>query len=653
MAARSHFEVKLTTTSTAAATPPEPMAAAEFAGNDDWIRAQLHKQALKTEKKELRGSIATVSVPFDRQEFSERVQRILEDDVNDGFVIGLKRRREFAIQLCEDYKQYTEEQKLELVLALAIDLGLQDLSLMVKTLPSLPRTHLVLNVIAAALGFSRKNDPTISKSIKRGLVPATEQFFVLVGSVPQGPKFVLHLRSDLTDLIKKYRPQLSKDNVEALEYLDMVMRDLFATQAGMRFRRVDMSSEKTLAYMLKHERVHAIRNWADLRRRIVGPNRFCFGLFHLQLPTAPLVFVQVVASDHLCEKIDPILENDGPVIQDPSHIVFYSISNANNGLRGLNIASHLLFLTIERMTQMFPRSQVAATLSPVPGFAAWLHDAICHQHYVFFSTEQSQTLSVKFGVNQHQLGKWLIKRLKSNDWLGDAEFVAATKDVLLAACARYVLFARRGDKMHDAVANFHLQNGAQVEQINFLGDPSPRGLRNSFGIMINYRYCMNSIDTTSVSYKRHSSAAASPTAARWVWTSHSLLLDEIEALKSKRNIPLFARVYRPGEVLCARGSLPTAIYFISAGRVRVAAAHSFSLEAGDCYGEHETFSGEPMPYTLTAESLTHVIILRSEDALFVLEQSESVRDFAATGCRGSFLKPRRIQGHQGVATSRL
>ncbi|KAJ0410297.1 hypothetical protein P43SY_002629 [Pythium insidiosum] len=224
-----------------------------FQGGDAWVSAQLERHALKAKQRALRNASPTPTVAFHREEFNQHVKRILGGDENVGFVIGLKRRREFASQLCRDYKFFTEAQKLELVLALAVDLGLQDLSSMVKTLPSLPRTHLVLNVMAAALGFSRKNDPNISKSIKRGLVPITEQFFLLIGSVPSGPKFLLRLRVDLSMLLKKYRKQLPKESIEALEYLDMVMRDLFATQAGMRFRRIEMSSEKTVAYVLKHE----------------------------------------------------------------------------------------------------------------------------------------------------------------------------------------------------------------------------------------------------------------------------------------------------------------------------------------------------------------------------------------------------------------
>ena len=46
----------------------------------------------------------------------------------------------------------------------------------------------------------------------------------------------------------------------------------------------------------------------------------------------------------------------------------------------------------------------------------------------------------------------------------------------------------------DAVARFHLGNGARVERINWLGDPSPKGLKQSWGLMVNYYYDLRRLD---------------------------------------------------------------------------------------------------------------------------------------------------------------
>ena len=44
------------------------------------------------------------------------------------------------------------------------------------------------------------------------------------------------------------------------------------------------------------------------------------------------------------------------------------------------------------------------------------------------------------------------------------------------------------------MARFHLGNGASIERINWLADISQRGLRESAGMMVNYRYKLDMIE---------------------------------------------------------------------------------------------------------------------------------------------------------------
>jgi malonyl-CoA decarboxylase len=53
---------------------------------------------------------------------------------------------------------------------------------------------------------------------------------------------------------------------------------------------------------------------------------------------------------------------------------------------------------------------------------------------------------------------------------------------------RYLLQEKKRGKALDSVANFHLQNGAMVERINWMADRSEKGIRQSGGIMVNYVY---------------------------------------------------------------------------------------------------------------------------------------------------------------------
>lgn len=52
--------------------------------------------------------------------------------------------------------------------------------------------------------------------------------------------------------------------------------------------------------------------------------------------------------------------------------------------------------------------------------------------------------------------------------------------------AQYLLRERRRGAALDPVANFHLRNGAAVARLNWLADPSARGLAGSLGLMVNY-----------------------------------------------------------------------------------------------------------------------------------------------------------------------
>ena len=65
----------------------------------------------------------------------------------------------------------------------------------------------------------------------------------------------------------------------------------------------------------------------------------------------------------------------------------------------------------------------------------------------------------------------------------------------------------------DAVARFHLGNGARLERINWLGDCSARGMRESAGLMVNYLYDLDEIEKNHEAYANHGKIAA-PSAVR-------------------------------------------------------------------------------------------------------------------------------------------
>ena len=85
--------------------------------------------------------------------------------------------------------------------------------------------------------------------------------------------------------------------------------------------------------------------------------------------------------------------------------------------------------------------------------------------------------------------------LKALDGVSELGEKSALRRWLLAAAARYLGSELTPDgRPLDAVARFHLGNGARVERLNWLADPSAKGLKQSYGLMVNYLYDLKRLD---------------------------------------------------------------------------------------------------------------------------------------------------------------
>jgi malonyl-CoA decarboxylase len=80
---------------------------------------------------------------------------------------------------------------------------------------------------------------------------------------------------------------------------------------------------------------------------------------------------------------------------------------------------------------------------------------------------------------------------------------------LIPLCAYYLVRARRGSQPADAVARFHLGNGACLERVNWLGDISDNGIRRSAGLAVNYRYSLEDLDRNQEAYVTRGAVVAS------------------------------------------------------------------------------------------------------------------------------------------------
>ncbi|RQM11603.1 hypothetical protein B5M09_004789 [Aphanomyces astaci] len=75
--------------------------------------------------------------------------------------------------------------------------------------------------------------------------------------------------------------------------------------------------------------------------------------------------------------------------------------------------------------------------------------------------------------------------------------------ILMRLGAHYLFREKKRGKALCPVANFHLRNGAIFERLNWLGDMSPKGLKNSAGLMVNYKYELSQVEANNENYLLH------------------------------------------------------------------------------------------------------------------------------------------------------
>jgi malonyl-CoA decarboxylase len=260
------------------------------------------------------------------------------------------------------------------------------------------------------------------------------------------------------------------------------------------------SPAQLLEKIIHHEAVHEIDGWSDLRRRL-EPDRRCFAFFHPALPGEPLIFVEVALIEEMPSAIAPLLDRKGEPNSDADRFkvaVFYSISNCQPGLRGVNLGNFLIKRVADRLKTQFPKLKTFCTLSPIPGFSAWLT-----------KLETLESDRVKPAVlGELQAGLDGLRARYGKDWSAieqpveegdarspEAKRLAADREMLQRLCAFYLVHTPTpGMRGADPVARFHLNNGARLERINQAADLSRKGLRQSHGLMVNYLYDLEKIE---------------------------------------------------------------------------------------------------------------------------------------------------------------
>jgi malonyl-CoA decarboxylase len=325
---------------------------------------------------------------------------------------------------------------------------------------------------------SERDEPAALAALRTSLVAPRVELLTRFNALSLGVKFLVDLRADLLE-IRKSSPSLAG--------LDRDLQDLLRSWFDIGFLELKRITWDTPASLLEklieYEAVHAIRSWDDLKHRLDSDRR-CYAFFHPSMPNEPLIFVQVALVSGLADNVQHLLQQRDEVDEANSAdtAIFYSISNCQAGLSGVSFGNFLIKRVAADLSRDLPGLKSFATLSPVPGFAAWLRGEL------EATEEPDEALAA------------LAPYLEEPKHLVDSEPGEEVVQSLLSHCARYLLEARRGKSAFDRVAHFHLSNGARVERLNWLADTSEAGLANGLGLMVNYRYELSDVDKNHEAY---------------------------------------------------------------------------------------------------------------------------------------------------------
>ena len=346
-------------------------------------------------------------------------------------------------------------------------------------------------------------------ALRRALEPPRLRLLTQFTSIPDGRKFLVDLRGFLL--------KVRRDD-KLLAALDADLRGLLAAWFDIGFlelHRIDWNSPAVLLEKLVgYEAVHEIRSWRDLKNRLDSDRR-CYAFFHPRMPGEPLIFVEVALVKGLAGSVQKLLDEKAPLLdpREADTAIFYSISNCQQGLAGISFGNFLIKRVVEELSGELRSLKTFATLSPIPGFRAWLDEKLASDQPGLLSDDESTSLASAMPApsGERALAGILAKR----GWWREAGLRKTAEPVLLRLCARYLLVeANGGKRARDPVAHFHLSNGARVERLSMLGDTSEKGSKESATLMVNYLYDPAKIEDWHEDYAGEGKRNASTTVRR-------------------------------------------------------------------------------------------------------------------------------------------
>ncbi len=343
---------------------------------------------------------------------------------------------------------------------------------------------------------------SLFSELRRQLYSPRLQIFRKISRVPGGLKFLLDFRGDLLALQRKMETDLTPLQSDLFILFEQWFQDGFLyleeITLDSSYRQIDLIKANDL--------VHPMTSIEEMGQRL-GKDRRCFALYHQLIPYEPIIFIEVALTEGIVRDITEIIDVDAAQHENKSAdtAIFYSINNTQNGLAGLGLGRMLIGQVVDYIKKENDQIKRFATLSPLPGFWRSYLQPILHGNdssFVlkpsdipsFFSKKQRENILKDRGdpTQDHADFNRVLSELLSNEqWINNEHLTRELREPLVKIAFHYIDQEKDSrDRPLNAVANFHLENGAtiSIKDVNYLANTSSRGLKESCGIMVNYIY---------------------------------------------------------------------------------------------------------------------------------------------------------------------
>ncbi|MBW1999050.1 MAG: malonyl-CoA decarboxylase family protein [Deltaproteobacteria bacterium] len=358
------------------------------------------------------------------------------------------------------------------------------------------------------LGGDDTDFPELLADLRECTASPRMKIFRRMAQLPGGLKFMLEFRGDLISV-----QRFSDVSLRPLDTDLVLLFEMWFQEGFLYLEEITLDSAYRQIELIKNsDLVHPMTSIEEMGKRL-GKDRRCFALYHRLLPYEPVIFIEVALTKGMVRRISDILESkemeEGEGDRDTA--IFYSINNTQHGLAGLGMGKVLIGQVLDYLKKDQEQIKTFATLSPLPGFwENYLKPILQGKDELFnlkkkdlpayFSKKEMARLIASGKVEgnledeEKRLGEALLSILSGEEWVEDEEVRVALRRPLVKIAYDYITRERdsRGRPLNP-VANFHMGNGATISQkhVNFLGNPSSKGLRESCGIMVNYIYSQN------------------------------------------------------------------------------------------------------------------------------------------------------------------